>query len=490
MQIYVLAIILALLVSQTPGLGVRPALGGWTMLAASVGPYVLIAAMAWLACRITRAGMRARPALAIAFVNRLHMALTALRWMALGVFFASVFALGYLDWLRDALGRWMLVNELIALAGPMGVVGFMWWAYYPIDRRLRESMLIRNLDEGQPLFAMYGRGAYVFDQFRHQVLVVLAPMLLILLWVQFVHRAADRWSALGTYEPLLMAGGGLAVFALAPLIIRFVWNTRRMPDGPLRRRLVELCKRHGVKVRELLLWHTHGGQINGAVMGLVGPLRYIMLTDGLVERMDDRQVEAVMAHELGHVRRRHMPWMAICALGTLAAVMVAIEQGAAIIDSQFGWDGLHRAVATVGMQAPDTLSGAVGGAALLGALVAWAAAFGYISRRFERQADTFAVQHLAEAYREDEGRTDGPPTIGPRAVADMAGALEEVCRLNHSPTSRPSWRHGSVDWRIEYLRSLVGRRIDDCPIDRRVRRLCLIGAVLLAASIVVEFVAL
>jgi len=313
--------------------------------------------------------------------------------------------------------------------------------------------------------------------------------------VQVVALVVLRWPELRPFEPVLVAVGGLSIFAVAPLIIRMVWNTSPMPPGPLRDRLVNLCRTHNVRVRELLLWHTHGGQINGAVMGIFGPLRYILLTDGLVERMDDRAVEAVMAHELGHVRRHHMPWMAICALGTLAAMFVGVERAAAMIDQQLGWDGLHDAVLSVGLSAPSPHTSAAAGAALLLTFLGWGAAFGYISRRFERQADTFAVQHLAAQYRdsddESNGANDGDraPRINARAVADMAGALETVCRLNRSSTSRPSWRHGSVDWRIRHLQSLVGRRIDDCPIDRHVRRLRLLGAALLLATLATELLA-
>jgi STE24 endopeptidase len=224
-------------------------------------------------------------------------------------------------------------------------------------------------------------------------------------------------------------------------------------------------------------------------MGVFGPLRYILLTDGLVERMDDREVEAVMAHELGHVRRHHMPWMAICAIGLLGAMFLGVERGAAMVDQHLGWEGVHAAVLSVGLSGPSAPTRAAAGGVLLLAFVLWGAAFGYISRRFERQADTFAVQHLATQHLDDEcGQTNDRdvPRIDARAVADMAGALETVCRLNRSSTARPSWRHGSVDWRVGYLHSLVGRRIDDCPIDRHIRRLRLTGAALLLATVATE----
>ena len=39
--------------------------------------------------------------------------------------------------------------------------------------------------------------------------------------------------------------------------------------------------------------------------------------------------------------------------------------------------------------------------------------------------------------------------------------------LNHHPLDRRSWRHGSIEWRVEYLRSLIGTPIETTPIDRQ-----------------------
>ena len=61
----------------------------------------------------------------------------------------------------------------------------------------------------------------------------------------------------------------------------------------------------------MLLWKTFGVMINAGVMGLVAPLRFILLTDGLVERMPVERIEAVMAHEVAHVSKRHIFWLIV-----------------------------------------------------------------------------------------------------------------------------------------------------------------------------------
>ena len=474
MQLFVLMMVMGLLF-VADGLGpAAPALDGWSMAAASLAPYLPLALLGWALCRLALRRLRTRPQRAAAILNRLHRSLSAVRWLMLVVFLASVLVLGWRAWLVDRLGAWVLVNDLIALAPPLAAVCFLWWAFYPIDRRLREQTLLRHLDSGRPIFSFHTRGQFVVEQVRHQLLIVLVPMLLIVAWVQTADRLLAARVVGETAHTAALAGGGLTVFLLAPVLIRYLWRTRPMPDGSLRQRLLAMCARHRVRVAELLLWRTHAGLINGAVVGLVAPLRYILLTDGLIDRLDETHVEAVMAHELGHVRRRHMPWLAVCALATLGALVAAVEAAVHLVDRSPALGGLTEALDPALFTAPTSeMAGLVG--AMLLVMAGWAAGFGYISRRFERQADTFAVQHLTVSR--------GGTTITDEAVRTMSEALRAVCRENLQPTSRKSWRHGSIDWRVDYLRSLVGRPVDACPIDRHVKLICWACAALFAATL-------
>lgn len=482
MQLFVLMLIMGLLVADEAG-PAAGALDGWRLALASVLPYALPVVLAWGACRMGLRTMRRRPERAGRALMRANMVISFARLLVVALFFFTLFGLGWLTWLEGKLGELIIVNHLLALVPPLAAAVAMWAAWYPIERRLREQGMIRQIDAGEPVHAMPSRGAYVVEQVRHHLLLMLVPMLAILAWVQTMEAVLPSSTLHSAPGTLLIIAGAVGVFAFAPLMIRVIWNTAPMPAGPLRQRLLNLCHRHAVRVRELLLWRTSSGMVNGAVMGLVGHLRYILLTDGLIERLSDRQVEAVMAHELGHVRRRHMPWLAVCALGTLGAATTLI-------------DLLVRGVAMTGLIEPlrqsllmadparASASENLVMAGLLGVgLLGWGVAFGYVSRRFERQADTFAVQHLAEKRVDAEG---GPAVIDEASVEAMAGALRSVAELNAVPAGRRSWRHGSIQWRVDYLRSLIGTPIDRCPIDQRVRLIQWGCAVLLAASALVQ----
>jgi Zn-dependent protease with chaperone function len=221
-------------------------------------------------------------------------------------------------------------------------------------------------------------------------------------------------------------------------------------------------------MRELLVWNTNGSMINAAVMGLVAPLRYVLITDALIETMWQEQVRAVMAHEIGHVRRHHMPWLIGCLLASFILT----------------WNLLVAAVRAVGgdswansPEMADWLSLGLNVAhVVLGLLL-----FGWVCRRFERQADTFAVQHLSGMGAGGGG--DAAPLVSEEAGRSMRGALESIAMLNTIDRHRRSWRHGSIAWRQQYLKSIVGRPVDRLPIDRLMRCIKVATALVLLASL-------
>ncbi len=107
--------------------------------------------------------------------------------------------------------------------------------------------------------------------------------------------------------------------------------------------------------------------------------------------------------------------------------------------------------------------------ALVGIGVGWVILFGWVSRRIERQADTFAVQHLATQREAPMRDQTGHVLIDPESAQTMIDALQQVAELNHIPPRKRSWRHGSIAWRQTYLRDLVGPCADALPIDQQMR---------------------
>jgi STE24 endopeptidase len=482
----------------------QPPSFGETLLGMSVA-IVGALAMAWIITRRCRRQIdRIGRTRAIQTAER---AARHCRWAILLVHVLAVLGFGWLDAVRSVIGNPILIDEIITLLpAVLGVLG-TWWIFYPIERRIREALLIRRLDLGQPIHPMPSRWRYVWEQARTGLLLLLVPLLLILGLAETIRTLAPESAAhLIDFATLIAA---LSVFLIAPLLARLLLSVESLPQGELRETLLDICRQHNVRVRDILLWRTSGSMINAAVMGLTGRLRYVLITDALLESMSLVQIRAVMAHEVGHVRKHHMPWMVISLIAVLVATLAVIDLPL-IAAEQFD---LIRIEAFSPWLVPFMLIAQLAAVLLI---------FGWISRRFERQADAFAVEHLSTTVAEEsnapehdesthdraETPDDGPAasaaranvadqtprpnartplaerTIHPAAVSAMCSALQAVAELNAVDPHRPSWRHGSIVWRQSYLRSAIGRPIGSLDIDRTVRRIKIASGLIVGCGII------
>jgi STE24 endopeptidase len=466
MQLYAIVLIGVLLIADG---GLGPAardpsgVGGWSGAALAWVPVLLVVALTFGGVQYCRS--RLAPAGGVLAAERLAR---WARWLLLAHFAVIVLVFGWLETVRSVVGDTVLADELIAMLPPLvGLVG-IWWAYYPIECRVRNAVLIRQLDAGGAVFPAPSRGRYVWAQMRLHVLFLLLPILLIVALAELIALVAGRWGWpewAGDAATLAAAG---VVVVVAPLLTRVVLEVEPAPEGPLQDDLERLCRAHRVRVRRLLIWHTHGSMINAAVMGLVGWLRYLLVTDALLGSMSRQQVEAVMAHEIGHIRRHHMPWL-LAAL--LAAILLSVYP---LYRAHVGLLAASGAADRV----PEWTDAAATGLIALGAVAVFIA-FGWVSRRFERQADTFAACHLSTP---PDGGAAPAGRVTAEAAGTMSAALETIARLNALPQDRRSWRHGSIAWRRAYLQRIVDRPRSALAIDRQVRWIKIASAAVLLAG--------
>jgi STE24 endopeptidase len=444
-------------------------LSGGTIATALV-PYLLIAAAAHGVCRASGRAMDRRGSLrAVAHAER---ALAASRLAAALTHVLAVFTLGWVEQVRAMVGDLVMVDELLAITPALLTIAAGWWSFYPIEQRLRNAVWIRVLEDGHPAYPTPSRWQFVWSNVRHQMLFVLVPIAMIGAWTEswdwlLRHRPTEgvagqaaRWMVRTPGGEAVRYGvhflGVALVFVFAPLLMRLVWDAVPLGAGPLRDRLMRVCERAGVRVRELLVWRTHGTMLNGAAMGLIAPLRYILLTDALLDHLPARQVESVMAHEVGHAKHHHIPWLVMGMVATLT-IAGAIVAGSSLAVS------LACALLSSAVPSFEVIAGRVmefGG--LPFTVVASIVAFGWISRRFEWQADAFAAKQLSR----DEPASE---VVTAEAAEAMCDALGTVCRLNHIEPGRASFRHGSISLRQNKLHRLVGTPLGRVPIDRTVR---------------------
>lgn len=161
--------------------------------------------------------------------------------------------------------------------------------------------------------------------------------------------------------------------------------SHRLETGALRSRLEALAARSGTRLADIRVAEVsqQTSRANGSVEGLGGAKR-VLLHDTLLAALDEAEVEAVMAHELGHARLRHEEiWLAALALGRLLGLGL------------FAW-----AARTPEIAAGLGLGGGSAGAelALIGVLFVTAGLLvsplkALLVRHLEQAADAFAARH-------------------------------------------------------------------------------------------------
>jgi STE24 endopeptidase len=138
-----------------------------------------------------------------------------------------------------------------------------------------------------------------------------------------IRQFAESWWLLAwaVFLALFILLAQLAPVVLFPIFYKF----EPLEDEDLKRRLLVLTTRAGTRVRGVYRWRLSekSRKANAALTGL-GNTRRIILADTLLEHYSPDEIEAVLAHELGHHVHKHiLKGIAVQALITLGAFWAA-----------------------------------------------------------------------------------------------------------------------------------------------------------------------
>ncbi|MET0440563.1 MAG: M48 family metallopeptidase, partial [Casimicrobiaceae bacterium] len=141
------------------------------------------------------------------------------------------------------------------------------------------------------------------------------PLAIVAVWL--MKNAGALW---WVWVWLAWMGFQVLLLVLFPTVIAPLFNKfSPLPDGPARTRIEQLLKRCGFAARGLFV--VDGSRRSGhstAYFTGFGRARRVVFFDTLLERLTEDEIEAVLAHELGHFKLRHVIkrvlWSAVLSL--------------------------------------------------------------------------------------------------------------------------------------------------------------------------------
>jgi STE24 endopeptidase len=212
----------------------------------------------------------------------------------------------------------------------------------------------------------------------------------------------------------------LIVLFLPPLMVK-TWGCNPLQNSALEKNLQELCTSAGFHHAGFRRWPLFKGAVNAAVFGITGRFRYIVFTDTLLQALRPDCIKAVLSHEIGHTRHKHLLFYPLILSGMLLAVsplsLLISQRIIALLELPYApWRSLLFYAVFIPLCA-----------------LYYRFLFGHFSRLFERQADLhlFALkippEHMIEALR-STARTE-------------------------TAIKKPNWHHYSVDERIKFIES-------------------------------------
>lgn len=231
-------------------------------------------------------------------------------------------------------------------------------------------------------------------------------------------------------EPLfLLVVIGAAVIWFPALLVR-LFGCTSMPDDEQRERIEQFCRQQGVKFKDICLWPIVEGKVlTAGVVGVVNQYRYLMVTPALLANLTDQELKAVVAHEIGHVKRYHLPLYLLLFLGFGILLQLCVQPLISLLfttrlfyEFLFGYEGEPGLVLML----------FTGGPLIIITLLYFRYVFGFFMRNFERQADLYSAKVLGSA-------------------TPLISVFKKISTFSGNDRDMPCWHHFSIGQRIDFL---------------------------------------
>jgi len=319
------------------------------------------------------------------------------------------------------------LGAVVFIALFVGYLAIIWHQAYPVGR------LLGGIDESRRGY-IRSNIAFSIPVLIPWFIISLTADLLSLLPFDFIKTIQNNPAGEIAFFVVFL----LAIAIAAPAMIQRFWGCRPLEAGLYRDRIEALCRKARVTYANILNWPIFGGRmLTAGVMGLVDKFRYILVTDALLRNLSLDEIDAVIAHEIGHVKKYHLQFYLLFFLGFLL-IFYALQDILIFLVSYLNYLLLAADLfSTVSYPAVYALFNVI---FILLFIIYFRYLFGYFIRNFERQADAYVFDLLPSAI-------------------PLISSLEKVALTSGQSPDKPNWHHFSITERITFLQQ--------CEQDRR-----------------------
>ena len=326
-------------------------------------------------------------------------------------------------WRSSALAEpWLGVLEVLSVLLLLQLAGvpFALWRTFGIEARFGFNRISPRL--------------FALDFAKRLLLGLLLGGPLLLAAVTLMLRAGTLW---WVWAWLLWLGWTLGLTWAAPRFIAPLFNRfSPLADAALKQRVERLIERCGFRARGgvFVMDGSQRSAHGNAYFTGIGRNRRIVFFDTLLARIEDAEIEAVLAHELGHFRLHHVRQR-------LAVSIVLAFGGLALLAWAAGQPGFYAAL---GVPRPSAAMALLLFAVTVPVFTFFATpAMSWWSRRHEFAADEFAAKHadarhlaaaLVKLFR-DNAATLTPDRIHSAFFDSHPPPLVRIARLNAFATA-------------------------------------------------------
>lgn len=227
---------------------------------------------------------------------------------------------------------------------------------------------------------------FVTDLLKSLLLLILigAPLLGFIVWV-FDNASPFMW---------VVAWAGISLFILvfnyfySTLIVPLFNKQRPLDEGNLRSAIEDFAQKVNFKVSEIYVidGSKRSSKANAYFAGF-GAKKRIVLFDTLIDKLDENELVAVLAHEIGHYKKKHI-------LKNMAFSILSLGVMLFLLSVFVGYPSFSLAL---GVEKPSIHAGMVSFGIIYGFISSFLGIFmNMYSRHNEYQADEFAVKNASK----------------------------------------------------------------------------------------------